>query len=101
MTPRAQAIAFRAWQVASRTGWDCTLAEVAEEVGCDHRTLGRIMAAKGWTNRFRVSLAASNRQSHARLGSVGPDSMAVLVRQFERQAIRDVQRYGSIGAGAS
>lgn len=99
MTPRSEAIAFRAWQVANRMGWDCTIAEVAAEIGYDYRRLGNIMAAKGWTNRFRVSHAASMRASHAQLGARGADPLAVLVRELEHHAIRDVHRYGKLAGG--
>lgn len=54
MTPKSEAIAYRAWVMARERGWDCTIAEIADEMGLSAKSLGAIMQHKGWVDRFRA-----------------------------------------------
>lgn len=79
MTPRSEAIAFKAWQVASRMGWNCTIREVADEIGVDHRRLGKVVSAKGWTGRFRVNPSRANNLSYMDREFAGRSPLTVSV----------------------
>lgn len=53
MSIKAQALAFRVWQVAEPIGWDCTTQDVARAVGVYHLQVCKVVKAKGWQSRFR------------------------------------------------
>lgn len=53
LSPKSEAIAYRAYIWARDRDWDCTIAECAEAIGVATRTLGAIMGKKMWLNRFR------------------------------------------------
>lgn len=53
MTPRSEAIAFRIWAYATPLGWDCTVNEIAEELGISWQQANRICCAKRWNTRLR------------------------------------------------
>jgi hypothetical protein len=48
---RRMARDFRIWQVGHARGWDCTAAEIADELRMDPNGVGRICAARGWPVR--------------------------------------------------
>ena len=56
MSPKSEAIAYRAYIWARDRGWDCTIAECAEAIGVETQSLRSIMVMKGWSDRFRVTL---------------------------------------------
>ena len=53
MTPRSEAIAFRIWAYATPLGWDCTVNEIAEELGVHVNQVKEICRVKGWRSRLR------------------------------------------------
>ena len=55
MTPRTAALRFRIWQHCEPIGWDCTMAEVAEALEVDVKSVGAVVRNAGWAERFRVS----------------------------------------------
>ena len=55
MSPKSEAIAYRAYIWARDRGWDCTIAECAEAIGVGAKSLRTILVMKGWSNRFRSS----------------------------------------------
>ena len=55
MSPKSEAIAYRAYIWAHDRGWDCTIAECAEAIGVGSKSLRTILVMKGWSNRFRSS----------------------------------------------
>lgn len=53
-TPHGQATAYRIWAAAEPLGWDITVWDLARQIGISPKYAGRVVAAKGWTTRFRV-----------------------------------------------
>lgn len=53
MTPKSEALAFRIWAFCEPQGWNVTPGEIAEAVGATTQRIGRVLAAKGWTDRVR------------------------------------------------
>ena len=53
LSPKSEAIAYRAYIWARDREWDCTIAECAEAIGVETQSLRNIMVRKGWANRFR------------------------------------------------
>lgn len=53
MSPRTEALAYRIWCYADPRGWDVTLHDVAEAVGCNYHTALNICRYKGWLGRTR------------------------------------------------
>lgn len=53
LSPKSEAIAYRAYIWARDREWDCTIAECAEAIGVATMQLRNIMVFKGWNNRFR------------------------------------------------
>lgn len=100
MTPRSEAIAFRAWQVASRMEWDCTVAEIADEIGADPKSLGAIFQAKGWVSRVRVSDHHRARATLSALNLGQISHLAVEARAGERVAVNDILRQGVLAGGS-
>ena len=55
LSPKSEAIAYRAYIWARDREWDCTIAECAEAIGVGTHSLRNIMVRKGWSDRFRVT----------------------------------------------
>ena len=53
LSPRSQAIAFRAWAWCEEHGWEHTLQEIADAIDVPMHSLRGIFACKGWQNRVR------------------------------------------------
>lgn len=51
--PRSAALAYRIWAYCTPRGWNCTVSEVAEELGEKTFTIKRICEVKNWTQRMR------------------------------------------------
>lgn len=48
----ARATEFRIWQIASGVDWQCTAAEIAEEMGVHVNTVKNALKRRGWTGRL-------------------------------------------------
>ncbi len=44
----ARANEFLVWRVGTSVGWDCTVTEIASEVGLTHQAVSAIMKRRGW-----------------------------------------------------
>lgn len=55
MTPRSEALAFRIWAYCHPLGWDTTVSDIADALDVDAGRVGKILKAKGWTQRLRAS----------------------------------------------
>ena len=55
LSPKSEAIAYRAYIWARDREWDCTIAECAEAIGVGTHSLRNIMLRKGWSDRFRAT----------------------------------------------
>jgi hypothetical protein len=80
--PKRAALHFRIWQYGNPRGWDCTAAEIAEELRISPRTVGRICANRKWPLR-------SSRQEHSGVDALGLMSgteydRAIVARYRER-----------------
>ena len=62
MTPRSEAIAFQIWAYATPLGWDCTVNEIADELGISYQMAAKICHVKGWHNRIRHCADAYSRR---------------------------------------
>lgn len=99
MTPRSEAIAFRAWQVASRMEWDCTIAEVADEIGVSPSRLASIAALRGWSGRFRASDTGGRQDrylGYIRAGTFLESEAAITASA----ALADIRRQGVLAGGS-
>ena len=56
LSPKSEAIAYRAYIWARDREWDCTIAECAEAIDVEPLALGNIMRMKGWGGRFKSTL---------------------------------------------
>jgi len=57
---QGEATAFRIWRAAQSVDWDCTMAEIARELGMTPSAVHSTARRKGWISRFNpdaVSLA--------------------------------------------
>lgn len=52
LSPRAEALAFRIWQVAHPVDWCVSLTEVAAVLGESVEELRRVCRRKGWQTRL-------------------------------------------------
>lgn len=75
--PKTEALAFRIWAYASRNGWNCTMAEIAEALDESKDRIRAIVVHRNWTNRLRVS---SKPVGH-RMGAGGS-----LIMEVDKQA---------------
>ena len=53
MNPKSEALAYRIWAYASPLGWDCTVKDIAEELGESWQRVNRVCQLKGWQGRMR------------------------------------------------
>lgn len=53
LSPRSQAIAFRAWAWCETHGWAHSTDEIADGIGESQHTVQRVFVLKGWMNRVR------------------------------------------------
>ena len=60
MTPRLEALAYRIWAYADPLGWNVTMKEIAQEMGCTQKTASAVLMVKGWTKRLRVTTPSEN-----------------------------------------
>lgn len=51
--PKSEALAFRIWAYASPLGWDCTVKDIAEELGEGWQRVMNICRHRGWLGRMR------------------------------------------------
>jgi len=51
--PKSEALAFRIWAYAEPLGWDCTVKDIAEELGESWQRVSRVCVLKGWASRLR------------------------------------------------
>jgi len=83
MKIRGEASAFALWRAAQAVDWDCTIPEVAREVGISAGRAREIARRKGWTHRFstealNATRAVNARQAHAALrGDAGAADLDV------------------------
>jgi hypothetical protein len=52
--PRSAALAFRIWRYAEPLGWDCTVAEIADELRESTQTVNNICWRRGWNRKLRT-----------------------------------------------
>ncbi|MFC3628242.1 hypothetical protein ACFOM8_02145 [Paracoccus angustae] len=57
LSPRSQAIAFRAWAWCQTHGWEQTLQEIAEGIDESQQSVSRVFVLKGWMTRVRKMTA--------------------------------------------
>lgn len=55
LSPRSEAVAYRAWVEAEKVGWNLTVTDLAEKIGERKNVVLRIVSLKGWHNRLRAS----------------------------------------------
>ena len=53
MTPRAMRISLQIWAYCDPRGWDCSVKEIAEEIGENWQTVNVICRHRGWLRRLR------------------------------------------------
>jgi hypothetical protein len=53
MNPKSAALAFRIWQYAHPLGWDCTVAEIADELREPVQRVQAICQHRGWNRKLR------------------------------------------------
>lgn len=51
--PKSEALAFRIWAYAEPLGWDCTVKDIADELGEGWRRVMNICRHRGWLGRLR------------------------------------------------
>jgi hypothetical protein len=54
MNPKSMALAYRIWCYAHPLGWDCTVAEIADELREPVQRVQRICSHRGWNRKLRV-----------------------------------------------
>lgn len=47
----ARATEFLIWRVATSVDWDCTVKDIADELGLDRSTVQHALKRRGWTSR--------------------------------------------------
>lgn len=52
MKRRGEAMAFLIWRAAQAVDWDCTLTEIARELGISLQRVHSTVKRKGWSHRF-------------------------------------------------
>lgn len=57
MSARSDALAFRIWQIAEPLGWDCTVREIADDLGESWHRVHHICFHRRWTELLRKSSA--------------------------------------------
>lgn len=53
--PKSEVLAFYIWAYASPLGWDCTVKDIAEELGESWQRVRRVCTIKGWSGRLRCA----------------------------------------------
>jgi hypothetical protein len=53
MNPRSAALAFRIWRYAEPLGWDCTVAEIADDLREPVQRVRAICQHRGWNRKLR------------------------------------------------
>lgn len=53
MNPKSEALAYRIWAYASPLGWDCTVKDIADELGESWQRVMSICRHRGWIGRLR------------------------------------------------
>ena len=65
LSPKSEAIAYRAYIWARDRDWNCTIAECAEAIGVETQSLRNIMVRKAWSDRFRSTTRDFNQRKNA------------------------------------
>ena len=76
--PRTHALAFRIWAYADPLGWNCTIREVAEQLGVSFGSVKNTAASKSWLERFRANnetAASAERFSARGQGALAQDAI--------------------------
>lgn len=87
MTPRAMRISLQIWAYCDPRGWDCSVKEIAEEIGESWQTVKTVCQHRGWLLRLR-------RDSSAWRGSDcwSPAADAILEGEGRLDIISDIVR---------
>jgi len=76
----ARANEFLVWRAGTSVGWDCTVTEIASEVGLTHQAVSAIMKRRGWKVHQNgrghdqyayANLRATNERHHPSLRDLG------------------------------
>ena len=51
--PRAAALAYRIWAYCAPRGWNCTITEIADELGEKRNAISLMCYRKKWLDRLR------------------------------------------------
>lgn len=67
VNPKTEALAFRIWAYASPLGWDCTINEIADELGENRQRVNAVCRLKAWSGRLRHMSTDTNNYFQASL----------------------------------
>lgn len=89
MTPRAMRISLQIWAYCDPRGWDCSVKEIAEEIGESWRTVKMVCQHHGWMRRLRKDsyLDKEFRKSDLRISAD-----AIMEGEGQRDIISDIVR---------
>jgi hypothetical protein len=85
MNPKSMALAYRIWCYANPLGWDCTAAEIADDLREPVQRVQRICSHRGWNRKLRtVRRADGANNSYGAFGF--SDTASAAINRYRRLA---------------